>query len=188
LNDPAPEDFVASLAAQRQRLLHHAGEVLLSGGAVTPPPEALDRLSQAFLTSIELIKAAEHEIGESRRLVEQARAERARFRSLFDFAPVALLVTTKDTTIRSANQAAGTLLGRDEAELLGRDLVGMIGRSQQRGFREYVEHVVRSGGAAAWSFSIQPADRPPIAVKASVNLIDDTILPSRNLYWAIATA
>lgn len=188
MNDIAPEDFLSSLAAQRQRLLHHAGEVLLSGREATPAPDALDRLSQAFLTSIELIKAAESEIGESRRLAEQVRSERSRFRELFDRAPSALLLTARDTTIRLANHAAGALLGRSPSQLEGRELAGMMDPSQQRGLREYVDHVVTSGGAATWSFSIQAVDRGPVLVKAAVSLIDDTGFPGRSLYWAIATA
>jgi PAS domain S-box-containing protein len=188
VDDTVQEDFVDSLAAQRQRLLHHAGEVLLSGRAEAPDPEALDRLSHAFLASLELLKAAENEMRESRNLIEQARAERSRFRMLFDQAPAALLVTTRVTTIRSANRAAAVLLGREEQQLLGRDLVGMIGRSQQRGFREYVDHVISSGGATAWSFSIQPADRLPIVVKAAVALLDDPMVSSHCLYWSMGAA
>src|ERR1041385_5552191 len=139
------QDFVATLASQRQRLLHHAGPVLLSGSTGEAPPDGLNRLSQAFMTAIELIKAAEAEIEASRRLILEARAQRSRFEVLFDRSPAALLVTTTDTTIRSANRAAGSLLGREPALLLGRELTSMIDRAQSRGFREHLSHMIAAG-------------------------------------------
>ena len=183
---PQEQDFVQSLASQRQRLLHHASEVLLSGPDAAHRPEAVDRLSQAFMTAIELIKAAEAEIAEFRRLVEEGRAQRAKFEALFDSAPAALLVTTTDTTIRSANRAAASLLGRETSQLLGREIAGIVDRSQARGFREQLSHLVAAGGASRWSFSIQPHGKLPVVVTAAVSLFDDPVIGQRGLYWNLA--
>ena len=188
IDRPQEQDFVTTLASQRTRLLHHAGDALLSAPANAPKPEQFDRLSQAFMTSIELIKAAETEMEQFKRLVAESRAQRARFEALFDLAPAALVVTTTDTTIRSANRAAGALLGRAPAELLGRDLTSMIDRSQTRGFREHLSHMIAAGQASRWSFSINPAGRLPMVVTAAVNLFDDPVIEQRNLYWTLAVA
>jgi PAS domain S-box-containing protein len=188
VNQSAPPQFIASLAMQRQRLTQHAGDALMSGPGGAVAPDAVDRLSQAFLSSLELIKATEEELREMHALLEETRSARARAELLFDRAPAALVLTTTDTTIRSANRAAAALLGRESSQLLGREVRAMVPASQRRGFKEQLAHVIAAGEASAWSFDIEPGNNVPMTVKAVVNVIDDPVGPQRSLFWSFSAS
>ena len=186
--ESSPQDFVASFALQRQRLLHHAGS-LLGNDRVQSDPESLARLSQTLLTSLELLKVAEEELRDERRAnaTRQAAQDRrlAHLTSMFNRAPAALVLTTTDTTIREANLAAGTFFGRDGYRLQGSRLCEMVPRELQASFREQLGTALEMGAVAAWSFPIQLQRAGRIVATAAVSVIDDASVGTRALYWSL---
>ena len=185
LRNEAEQDFVTSLASHRQRLQLHVGEALGTPPGGTATSEALSRLAEGFRTAMELMKAAEERLAESHRILEQTRADRARFQYLFDRAPTALMITSSDTTIRSANRAASALLGRETSQLIGRDVTGMVHIDHLRVFRGHLAQVVSSGEAMRWSFLLRPAGRVPFLAHAAVRVVHDPMNTHRSLYWSL---
>lgn len=186
----AAPGFVTSFALQRQRLLHHVGSLLEGGESAANP--AVTQLSQMVLTSLELLKVAEDELREEQRtsatraVVQERRI--AHLAALFDHAPMALLLTATDTTIREANRAASALLGRTVHDLEGRRLSDMIPTAQRAGFKEQLAHAHELGAIASWSFNLELRRAVPSVVSATLSLIDDAAVGSRALYWSLRAA
>jgi PAS domain S-box-containing protein len=181
-----PENFVASFAQQRQRLLAHAG-TLLTDGRLEDQPDAIARLSQMLAASLEVMKVAEGELEEAGRVQAANEAIRQRrldhLQALFDLAPTALILTTADTTVRESNQAAAALFGRDVYGLQGLRLGTMVARDQQATFREQLALVLEIEKVPAWTFTIARHGNVPCAVIAAVHLIEDVAVGTRALYW-----
>ena len=69
--------------------------------------------------------------------------ERKRYADFFEHAPDAYLITEPNGVIREANRAAGTLLGRSQAELGGKAIWSLVAEDAQPQFRA---HLVASRG------------------------------------------
>ena len=183
------EDFVASFAIQRHRLMYHAGAVLSTDGPLDAKPEVVSKLSQTLVTALEVLKVAEEELLEERRITATRKAadERrmAHQRALFDLAPTALVLTASDTTLRECNQKACALLGLDQRNLDGKQLIDMVPKAQQSAFREQLAHAIMVRAVVAWSFSLNLPRGLPVVVTASVEVIDDPAVGARALYWQL---
>jgi PAS domain-containing protein len=181
------DDFVATLALQRQRLLYHVGSLFKSGGAAAPAEVA--PLTQGLMSSLELLKAAEEELVEERRRNETRRVadERrlAHLEVLFDRAPTPLFLTTCETTIREVNAAGGRMLDATKYHLVGGRLRDLVPKEHQASFREELARVIERGMISGWSFPIQVLRRGRLDVTASCELIDDPGIGGRALHWNI---
>ena len=186
------EDFVASFAMQRQRLVYHAGTVLSPDGPLDAKPEVVSKLSQMLVTALEVLKVAEEELIDERRMNATRRAadERriAHQQVLFDLAPTALVLTTSDTTLRECNRKACALLGVDQRKLEGKQLIEMVPKAQQPAFREQLAHAITVRSVVAWSFTLKLARGLPVVVSASVELVDDPAIGARALFWHVRQA
>jgi PAS domain-containing protein len=181
--------FVASFSAQRQRLLHHAGSMLSPETANTANPKLLAGLSGMLASALEMLKVAEEQLLENERAssatIEAKDQLIAQRDALFERAPVALLLTTTDTTIRECNRAAAGLLGLSADQARGKQLVAMAPR-QQSPFKEQVAHAIAMGAVAAWSFTLAPVRDIPIVVTAGIEVIDDEpALGGKVLFWTL---
>jgi PAS domain S-box-containing protein len=193
IDKPQEQDFVTSFALQRQRLLHHVGGLLDgSAGKALTDQAAITQLSQTLLSSFELLKVAEEELRDERRtnsLLQAAQDKRVgHLEAMFDLAPAGLLLTAPDTTIRECNRAAGRFLGREPYHLVGSQLLEMIPRAEQRGFREQVTHLLEVGGTADWSFTLELHRTAPVVARCAVALITEVAVGARALYWSIGPA
>ena len=183
-------DFVSSFSMQRQRLLHHAGS-LLGSDAPKADPTTVAGLTQALMTSLELLKVAEEELRTERRTSATLSAAQdrrlAHMTAMFDLAPAALILTTADTTIREANRAAATLLGRDAYDLAGVQLSHMVPKAQSEAFREQLALAIEMGTVLAWSFPLELRRTGRAMITATVSTIDDAAVGTRALYWTLRT-
>jgi PAS domain S-box-containing protein len=188
---PSREDeFVASFAFQRQRLLSHAASLL---GASTEGREAdkesMSRLAQTLVSSLEVLKVAEQELVDQQRryvtLEKSQNRQLAHFRAIFALAPTPLILTTTDTSIREANVAATKLIGYDAHQLEGRQLASFVPRAHLAAFRDQLKHVLEMGRVAAWSFTLDVQRNLPVVITAIVDVIEEPALGSRALYWNI---
>lgn len=189
----AEDNFVASFAMQRQRLLHEAGSVLCETPAPEKSADAIGKLSQMLVTALEVLKVAETEIVDERRRAASERASQQRrldhLDAMFNLAPTPLILTTADSTIRECNRAAASLFGVDQYRLAGKPIGDMVPRQLQAEFREQLALAVQVGSVAAWSFRINlTRSVDPIDVTAAVEVIDDAAVGTRALYWNIRPA
>ena len=183
------EDFVASFVMQRQRLMYHAGTVLSPDAPLDAKPEVVSKLSQMLVAALEVLKVAEQELVEERRITATRKAadERrmAHQQALFDLAPTALVLTTSDTTLRECNQKGRALFGVDQRQLDGKQLIDMVPKAQQPAFREQLAHAIMVRAVVAWSFTLNLTRGLPVVVTASVEVIDDPAIGARALYWQL---
>src|SRR6266480_3829563 len=120
------DDWGRRVSAARARLRSDIHDDQLS----PPTLEGAGWLEDLTLALEELQVAEEElhvqteELSTSRSLLE---AEQARYRTLFEKAPVAYVVTDRQGVIRDANQAAMSLLGIDDDEMLRTPLAAMGG-------------------------------------------------------------
>jgi PAS domain S-box-containing protein len=181
------DDFVAAFAQQRQVLLHRASSIISSPQVAQS--DSHQNLSQMLLSALEVLKVAEEELRDERRERETERTkllrQAAHARALFYAAPTALFLTTSDTTVREVNEAGAKLLRRPIEELAGQQLWMLVARSTRDTFREELEHVIKLGSVAAWSFTFERRSDVPVVVKASVRVDIDPGTEARALYWHI---
>jgi PAS domain-containing protein len=114
------------------------GEMLVSLGRsrmVREDSEVLAELTLAFeelQVAEEELRAQTEELAASRELLD---AERARYRALFERAPVPYLVTDTTGNIGDANDAAARLLRVSRDRLHGKPLAVFVPPSRRRAFR-----------------------------------------------------
>lgn len=111
--------------------------------------------------------------------------ERRRIRSVFTSAACALLITDGNGSIDEANHAAAALLGLSPAYLARRPLAALIMPDDQFSFRRTLARVATTHEAASWSGRLQPRDRDPLQVEASVAPMAD-LSPPLSLIWSIS--
>lgn len=81
----------------------------------------------------------------ARRLAEeQLRESEARYRSLFENSHDAIYITTRDGAIIDANQAMLDLMGYSRGEIIGKDIIRLYARPQDR---EIFQRTIESSGA-----------------------------------------
>ena len=189
LNPTAPSDFVAVLAQQRQRLLHHAGTLLTPDDPSRLPTENVPKITQCLATSLEELKVAEEELFDQHLKNEATRAEQERrisyFKALFHHAPTPLVLTTTDGSIRATNAAASALVMRDAYRLEGKPLTALVPAESRSEFRRQLSLVAQTGGVSNWCFTLLRHADSPIRVQASIELLPAEIVGARAFYWHI---
>jgi len=96
----------------------------------------------------------------------QLRRRLDRYRSLFEEAPVAYLITDRSGVVTDANRHAAGLLGADPGSLLGRPLSTFVGDGDRAGLRDHLRRL-DGHGPHTWELRIQGRPRPvAVAVEA----------------------
>lgn len=182
-------DFLASFAAQRQRILGHAAHVLNEHpdlAAVVDAADAPRPLPSVLLASLEAMKVAEEELRRQFEIVESTRvtltSERDRFRNLFENAPAALMLTDPVGSIHEVNRAAAALLGRDAYHLERKPMPALVPPEERATFRHALGRIAITRGATDWRFTIQRQRDMPALVRAAVSIVADSRFGSA-LYW-----
>jgi PAS domain-containing protein len=178
-------DFIATFSRQRQQLLARAGQAI--PGEAPVAAEELEVTTQCLMTSLEELKVAEEEMLHQQMEIMTTRAESDRsityWRTLFDLAPVPLMLTTTDGLIRACNQAMATLATRDVYHLEGKPLVAMVGASLRADFRSHLHRVVEAGGVSSWNLTLERKTRGPVDVVAAVQPVPSALTGTMALYW-----
>jgi PAS domain S-box-containing protein len=99
---------------------------------------------------------------------EGLEAEHARYRALFEFAPVGYLTTTLQGRILEANWAAADLLGVDHERLTEKVLAVFVPLDDRPAFRRQLNRLPEADHISDWEIVLQPRHREPVAVAASV--------------------
>lgn len=117
--------------------------------------EAIEELHvtmEELTTTGEELRQREYELSIA---YEQATAERARYRDLFEFAPDGYLVTDARGIIREANQAAARLLNIGQGLLHGRLLILFVLPEDQPGFIDLLARLAAGEPVQHWNLRMQ---------------------------------
>jgi PAS domain S-box-containing protein len=102
----------------------------------------------------------------------QLRRRLDRYRSLFEEAPVAYLITDRSGVVTDANRRAAALLGADPGSLLGRPLATFVGDGDRAGLRDRLRRL-DGHDAHTWELRIQPLQGRPRPVAVAVEALSD---------------
>src|SRR5882762_4543680 len=106
--------------------------------------------------TLEALQVAEEELRQQNETLREAQfsleRERERYRSLFNFAPDAYIVTDQHGVVLEANAASAELLGRPAQTLVEKPLSVVVEADHRREFRTRVAECVRGTRVAGWEF------------------------------------
>jgi PAS domain S-box-containing protein len=141
-------------------------------------PEILEDL----LTALEELHVAEEEQRQQNEALAAARltaeAERQRYQELFDFAPDGYLVTDPVGMIWEANQAAATLLGLPQPQLLDKPLVDFIAEEERQDFCTFLPRLLQLEGRQDWEIRLRKrtgATFPGALTVATIRMSQDVV-------------
>ena len=103
---------------------------------------------------------------------DQLQARLDRYRSLFEQAPVAYLVTDRFAVVSDANRRAAELLGTVRRFLIGRPLAVFVDGDDRAGLRDRLGHLQRPG-VQTWRLRLQPRPGAPRSVAVTVEAAAD---------------
>jgi PAS domain S-box-containing protein len=112
-------------------------------------------------------------------------AERERYRALFQANPAAHLVTDLVGVVSEANQQAVELLGVDHRHLVGKPLVTFITAQQRRAVRNGLRSLLSSDELQEWTLPLQPRNRTPVVVLATVGVARDHPSQPAAVHWLL---
>ena len=97
-------------------------------------------------------EAAEREAAQAARHLKELQASQQRFHSAFTHAAIGMALATADGTIQQVNLALCILLGRDETELVGRAIGGLIDEAD---CEQFASRMASIGAQRTSSFSLE---------------------------------
>jgi PAS domain S-box-containing protein len=150
-------------------------------------PEALAELDGA----IEELSVTGHELHEQTAELTATRhaleAERERYQALFEFAPVAYLVTDPVARILEANRAAAALLDVDQRFLVGKPLAAYVASEDRWQFRSMVNWLRKVDGTRVANLPVQFRRRGGVVMDVAVTVqpVRDGEGVLRSLRWVL---
>ena len=136
--------------------------------AAAPPPDP----SNAAATAFEELTVAEKELRVQNEALMQmqiaSEREHARYRELFQHAPVPYLVTDVFGTIREANRAAGSLLQCRESWLIGKPLLVFTHDPSRRRVRSVISAMQDAEESITVRFSLVTRGKRLLRAKATI--------------------
>jgi PAS domain S-box-containing protein len=145
---------------------------------------AIEELDVAW----EELHVAEEELRQQGEELDAAQAalltEQARYRDLFNAAPVAYVVTDGNGCILEANRAAVEGLRTSEGSLVGKPLLVFVPPEQRRAFRSLLVRLPQVRRVAVWETLIQPRQAPAWPASVSV-AVRDAGGGAREIRWLL---
>lgn len=164
--------------ANAERAADRAGTVAPDNGDV-PPGRTLDELQVP-----EEPRARADELVVPREAVEHDRDDREQYRQLFEFAPVAYVVTDANGTVCRANRAAVRMLNTGAQVLRGEPLALFVAPEERGAFHRAVSRLLSTGDAQEWPMRLEPPQQRAVEVTMTVAAVRDGSGASR-LDWII---
>jgi PAS domain S-box-containing protein len=169
-SDSALGEWSRRVSAARERLTLHP-----AAGDASPLRHMSDTLKHELSVAFEELQVAEEELNvqteelaTSRELLD---AERERYRSLFETAPIVYLVTDPNGIIRDANRAASGFLGVAAEILPGKPLSVFLDPAQRRAFRDRLSRFAGEDLGAPLHLRLRPRDGRKRHVSATVGAV-----------------
>ncbi len=147
--------------------------------------EFLELLTETFEelnVADEELRAQSEQLASTQMLVE---VERQRYRDLFDFAPDGYLVTDAGGTIREANRAAASMLGKRPEFLVGKPLVVFLESDARRTFRSALVSLHNGRDTRELEIDLSPTGRPPFRAALTVAAMRDHEGKPVGLRWLL---
>jgi PAS domain S-box-containing protein len=159
-------------------LYQRSNQSLISGTEVLPialrelglASEELQVAVEELTTQNEALALAQHE----------ASTERLRYRTLFEFAPDAMLVTTPAGNIQEVNHAAATLLNRHALYLVGKPIASLVFLDDRVQFRTTLAHINHMNQVDNFR---SPRDRAELTVRLYQRTHDRYVQDQRETGW-----
>jgi PAS domain S-box-containing protein len=135
-------------------------------------------------TALEELRVTEEQLRSDEVYVSSVHSDRERYRTLFEQAPAAYLVTDRDGVVRMANLRASALLGVDRQWLTGKPLVSFVQLEDRKAFRQQLLRTDGSDGAE-WNLRLRPRHGFPVRVRAHVGILRDADGRPPDLAWML---
>lgn len=157
----------------RQQLAVLRGEDVAAWGAVDAALEDLQVTCEQMQTSLDLREVAQEDLFQQKQY----------YQDLFQFFPIASLITDANGVILEANRAIAQLLNISPSYLVGKPLIVFVPKSDyplvdprnnRTIFRTHLNQLSQSAGTQVWRMSLCPRDREPIPVELRIAIARNT--------------
>ena len=122
--------------------------------------EDLQVIYEQMQTSLEAAKIDEEELFK----------QKQHYQNLFQFSPIAYLLTNADGLILEANQAIAKLLDISPIFLVGKPLAVFVAESELAVFRTRLNQLSQSVGPQVWQMSLRPRNGQPVTVELHIGV------------------
>lgn len=170
------------IAAVYQRALQ------LREQATTDPiePALLEQALKELYFVLEELQASDAELHQQNQALADTRLqidlERQRYRTLFELAPDAYLVTDEKGKIYQANQAAEALFSLPQEGLVGKPLLSLIELGDWPGFQQ---RLAQPHSAEPWEIRLIPHQDEPVAVAITTRYLKDRRKGAATILWSL---
>jgi len=156
---PPPSRPDGDQRLQAEQHLPRPAEQPLPPDASTAQPSAteVDALALVHELRVHQIEL-EMQNEELRRAQTEITVLEARYRELYDFAPIGYLTLDASCRILEANLAGATLLGVGRRELINRSFLSFLSPSSQAAYRSFSQRLQEAGVRQACEFSLLQSD------------------------------
>jgi PAS domain S-box-containing protein len=146
--------------------------------AIRQQMEALQRENSATLqemdATLEDLQVIYEQMQTSLEAAEVVEAElfqqKQHYQNLFQFSPIAYLLTDADGVILEANQAIAHLLNVPPISLAGKPLAVFVAERDRAAFRTRLHWLSQSTGTQVWQMSLCPRSGEPVGVELHVGI------------------
>lgn len=137
--------------------------------------EDLQVTYEQMQTSLEAAEVAEEDLFR----------QKQHYQNLFQFSPIAYLLTDADGLILEANQAIAHLLNVPHIYLIGKSLAVFVTESDLAAFRTRLNWLSQSIGTQVWQMSLCPRNDEPVRVELHVGITHNPDGLIKNLQIAV---
>lgn len=122
--------------------------------------EDLQVIYEQIQTRLEAVEVVEEELFQ----------QKQHYQNLFQFSPIAYLLTDADGLILEANQAIAHLLNVPHIFLVGKPLALFVAEDDLTAFRTQLNRLAQDTGTQVWQMSLCPRNGQPLGVQLHVGI------------------
>ena len=168
---------------QRVQALYQQGSLIAQSDGMLS--SAFEELSLALEQLQAAEQAMQRQQNQSLNRQAELELESQRYKVLFDYAPLAYLVTSTAGAIRQANPAALALLQISDRLAVGRTLALFIPEGQRRSFRSTLAELLESDRAQEWIVSMRSWKGVQFEARLTASVMRGAGGRPLALYWLI---
>ena len=152
-------------ALQGQIAALKAQQVAGAWKEITAVLEGLQLIYEEMQTSLEVASVVEEELLEHNQRITSVYKH---YFDLFNYSPIAYLVTDANGLILEANSAIAQLLNVPQSYLLGKPLAVYVAEESRPDFRTNLNRLSHSSGIQVWQMNLSPRNGEPFAAELTV--------------------
>ncbi|TAF04864.1 MAG: PAS domain-containing protein [Nostocales cyanobacterium] len=176
---------------QRTQVLNHRLTDLYQTASVLPwiPSELLPQAFKELYTTSKMVQLAAEEMYQQNEELIQSRnlleTQRQHYQELFEFAPVAYLITDQQGIIKEANRAASLLLNIAQNFLIGKPIIIFIPQEQKEAFYSELIHISQSQQIQEILLPLKPRHSNKFDACLTVQSLPHNQEQPQTLHWVI---